>query len=135
MYLVDTNIWLERLLAQEQAEQVGRFLEKVPPRELLITDFTLHSVGIVLTRLRHGEAFIRFVQDVLVDGAVGLASLGPEDMQKLLGVMQEYALDLDDAYQYVAAGTKGAVIVSLDGDLDRTPQGRKTPQLVLALAP
>ena len=135
MYLVDTNIWLERLLAQEQAEQVGRFLEKVPPRELLITDFTLHSVGIVLTRLRHGEAFIRFVQDVLVDGAVGLASLGPEDMQKLLGVMQEYALDFDDAYQYVAAGIKGAVIVSLDGDFDRTPQGRKTPQQVLALAP
>ncbi|MGQ9682088.1 MAG: hypothetical protein ACUVX9_06110 [Anaerolineae bacterium] len=56
-------------------------------------------------------------------------------MQNLVGVMQEYGLDFDDAYQYVAAGTKGAVIVRLYGDCDRTPQGRKTPQQVLALAP
>ena len=26
MYLVDTNIWLERLLDQEKSEEVGNFL-------------------------------------------------------------------------------------------------------------
>jgi len=36
-------------------------------------------------------------------------------------------LDFDDAYQYVAAEKNGLVLVSFDGDLDKTPNGRKTP--------
>lgn len=30
MYLVDTNIWLERLLDQERSDEVARFLDHVP---------------------------------------------------------------------------------------------------------
>ncbi len=29
MYLVDTNIWLERLLEQERAEEVKRLVEQI----------------------------------------------------------------------------------------------------------
>jgi len=29
MYLVDTNIWLERLLDQEKSDEVGEFLSAV----------------------------------------------------------------------------------------------------------
>ena len=45
MYLLDTNIWLERLLAQAQAEVVGQLLDTVPTDQLLMSDFTLHSMG------------------------------------------------------------------------------------------
>jgi len=37
MYLVDTNVWLERLLNQDKSDQVGRFLNDVSPRDLFIT--------------------------------------------------------------------------------------------------
>ena len=30
MYLVDTNIWLERLLEQERSEEVAKFLNSIP---------------------------------------------------------------------------------------------------------
>ena len=30
MYLVDTNVWLERLLDQERSSEVGQFLASVP---------------------------------------------------------------------------------------------------------
>lgn len=30
MYLVDTNVWLERLLGQEQSAKVGQFLDQTP---------------------------------------------------------------------------------------------------------
>lgn len=40
MYLLDTNIWLERLLEQERAEEVGQLLERLSSDELLITDFS-----------------------------------------------------------------------------------------------
>jgi predicted nucleic acid-binding protein len=51
MYLVDTNVWLERILDQAQSNEVGRFLSHVPSEHLAITDFALHSIGVVLTRL------------------------------------------------------------------------------------
>ncbi len=30
MYLVDTNVWLERLLEQARAEEVAQFLDRTP---------------------------------------------------------------------------------------------------------
>ncbi len=45
MYLLDTNIWLERLLDQHRSEEVGRLLDQVPSQRLFMTDFTLHSIG------------------------------------------------------------------------------------------
>ena len=40
MYLVDTNIWLERLLDQSRSDEVGRFLDAIASDELLVSDFT-----------------------------------------------------------------------------------------------
>ena len=38
MYLVDTNIWLERLLDQARSGEVGHFLNHIPSERLFITD-------------------------------------------------------------------------------------------------
>ena len=45
MYLVDTNIWLERLLGQEKSEIVGEFLNNVPAENLSISDFDRTPLG------------------------------------------------------------------------------------------
>ncbi len=37
MFLVDTNIWLELLLDQAEAERVRRFLETTDPSSLYLT--------------------------------------------------------------------------------------------------
>jgi len=131
MYLVDTNVWLERFLEQTRAAEVGDFLDRIPPDQLGLTDFALHSIGIVLARLGKPKAFVQFIQDALLDGAVSLIRLDPEDMQDLVAVMEQYGLDFDDAYQYKAAERYGLVLVSFDSDFDRTPRGRKTPAQVL----
>ena len=80
MYLVDTNIWLERLLDQAGSEEVGQFLQRVSNDRLYLSDFTLHSIGIILLKLDEAATFARFVQDVLIDGVVRLVALQPEDM-------------------------------------------------------
>lgn len=131
MYLLDTNIWLERLLAQDQAESVGDLLDRVPLEQLRMSDFTLHSIGVILGRLGEGAAFIQFVQDVLVDGGVILVSVPPVAMKEIVEAMGLYRLDFDDAYQYIAAKRDNAVVVSFDRDFDRTDQGRKTPTQIL----
>ena len=132
MYLVDTNIWLERLLGQEKSEEVGQFLDQTPTNQLFITDFAFHSIGVILTRLKRKAVLLDFVQDVFVEGAVTLVSLKPDDTQNLVDAADKYNLDFDDAYQYVAAEKNGLVLVSFDSDLDKTPNGRKSPSEIPA---
>ncbi len=131
MYLVDTNIWLERLLDQERSEEVSRFLTQTPTDQLLMSDFTLHSVGVILDRLGQRAALSQFVDDVFLQGGVALVSVQPEFMHRLVEVMERFNLDFDDAYQYEAAGQADAVIVSFDDDFDRTDRRRQTPVDIL----
>jgi predicted nucleic acid-binding protein len=131
MYLVDTNVWLERLLDQERSEEVGHFLDHIPSERLFITDFSFHSIGIVMSRLDRREALLRFIQDTFIDGAVVLIHLEPEDTQHLVSVMEQFNLDFDDAYQYTAAEKNNLTIVSFDADFGHTERGRKTPLEVL----
>ena len=130
-YLLDTNIWLERMLDQAHSREVGRLLNQFPSDQLFITDFSFHSIGVILHRLqKHGE-FLRFVRDLFIEGSVGLITLDPLDMERLVEVANKYGLDFDDAYQYVAAERYEAQLVSLDRDFDRTLQGRCTPSEIL----
>jgi predicted nucleic acid-binding protein len=127
VYLVDTNVWLERLLDQTRANEVGHFLDRISSERLFITDFAFHSVGVVMVRLDRKDGLSRFVQDTLIDGAVSLIHLEPEDTQHLLRIIEQFGFDFDDAYQYSAAEKYNLTIVSFDSDFDRTPRGRKTP--------
>ncbi|RLF40512.1 MAG: VapC toxin family PIN domain ribonuclease [Thermoplasmata archaeon] len=127
MYLMDTNVWLERLLDQKRSGEVGHFLDQTPSDQLFITDFSFHSIGIVLSRLNCVDAFLQFVRDAFIDGDVSIVRLDPGDMAKVVGTMQRFKLDFDDAYQYAIAERYGLTIVSFDTDFDRTERGRKTP--------
>lgn len=127
MYLVDTNVWLERLLDQTRSEEVGYFLDHTPSERLFITDFTFHSIGVVLSKLNQMEALLRFVHDAFVDGAIGLIHLEPGDTERLVRVVEQFNLDFDDAYQYVTAEKYDLALVSFDSDFDHTERGRQTP--------
>jgi hypothetical protein len=127
MYLVDTNIWLERLLDQVRSAEVGHFLDHTPSERLFITDFAFHSIGVVLSRLNRMETLLRFVQDIFIVGTVGLIHLEPGDTERLVRVIEQFDLDFDDAYQYVAAEKYNLALVSFDSDFDHTERGRRTP--------
>ena len=127
MYLLDTNIWLERFLDQANSEDVSHFLDRIPLERLFITDFAFHSIGIVMVKLDRKDALLRFVQDAFLDGDVGLIRLEPEDIRHMLRIIEQFSLDFDDAYQYSAAEKYNLTIVSFDSDFDRTSRGRKTP--------
>lgn len=132
MYLVDTNIWLERLLDQSRSAEVAQFLGVIASDELLMSDFTLHSIGIILDRLGQRGILPQFVDDLFVDGEVTLVSVPPQAMGDMVAQMDRFNLDFDDAYQYIAVEQSGAVLVSFDRDFDRTDRGRQTPADVLA---
>jgi uncharacterized protein len=132
VYLLDTNIWLERLLGQSQSKVVGELLNKLPANQMMMSDFTLHSLGVILNRYHQQAIFKLLVQDVLIDGDVRLASLSATLMPRVVDILDKFQLDFDDAYQYVIAERENAIIVSFDKDFDATPKGRQTPSQVLA---
>lgn len=130
-YLLDTNIWLERMLDQERAAEVAELLARIPSDQLCLTDFTLHSLGVILHRLKQPQAFVQFVQDVLLDGASYLLTVPPDAMTELVAAVEQYGLDFDDAYQYVAAKRYDLTFISLDSDFDRTDLDRRSPDEII----
>jgi hypothetical protein len=127
MFLVDTNVWLELLLGQQKSGEVHEFLSAWPASELGITEFSLYSVGIILTRLKKDAAFGNFLADTLEEGGARLLRLDAEGLKAILTVRARFGLDFDDAYQYVAAEKYNLTLVSFDSDFDRTERGRRTP--------
>jgi len=127
VYLVDTNIWLERLLEQDRSVEVGRFLEVVPSKELFITDFAFHSIGVILGRLNKSDVLLLFIRDLFIEGSVSLVHLEPQEVEKVVEAMEKFGLDFDDAYQYVAADLHGLTLISFDSDFERTDRPGKTP--------
>jgi predicted nucleic acid-binding protein len=127
MYLLDTNIWLERLLEQERYREVELFFQRISSEHLHITDFSLHSIAIILLRLEKGEILDQFIEDLFMHGAVTLVRLDPVDFSHILRIIKMFKLDFDDAYQLAAAEKQRLALISFDSDFDRTDLGRKTP--------
>jgi predicted nucleic acid-binding protein len=98
MYLVDTNVWLERLLDQAHSAQVGQFLNQIPSNELLMSDFTFHLIGVVLDRLSKREVLPQFADGLFAHDEVTLVSVQPEAIHHLVAVTEQFNLDFDDAY-------------------------------------
>ena len=130
MYLIDTNIWLERLLDQERSGEVGSFFDRMPSNLLFITDFSFHSIGVIMGRLNRMNVYLNYIKDAFFYGSVTIIRLEPDDMQHLVEVMDQFKLDFDDAYQYTAAEKLTLTLVSFDGDFDSTELGRKMPDEV-----
>lgn len=127
MYLVDTNIWLELLLAQAKADEVGKFFDRVMSGQLYVSDFSFHSICVILTRLKQNQTLLKFVKDVFIDNAVTLLSVQPDETQNVIDLMDAYNLDFDDAYQCFIAERNNLVLVSFDSDFNRTTRGKKIP--------
>ncbi|WP_456401518.1 type II toxin-antitoxin system VapC family toxin [Persephonella sp.] len=125
-YLLDTNIWLEALLNQERPEEVIKFLNKYSGESLAISDFSLHSIIIILTKFKEFETEDLFLDDI-IDSGVKVVSIDSHNLKEVLKVMKEYNIDFDDAYQYFIAKKYNLVLVSFDKDFDKTDIPRKVP--------
>lgn len=130
MFLLDTNIFLEILMEQERAEAAKDLFTRISPSRLFITDFSLHSLGVLLFRRNQHQVYERFVDDALLNTGIAVLRLSAEDIPTVVAVAQRFQLDFDDAYQYVAAENHGLQIVSFDADFDRTERGRRSPDKI-----
>jgi len=129
--LLDTNIFLEIILGQEKAQEARDLLSRVGKYEFFVSDYSIHSIGLLLFRREQHDIFKRFLMDMLFNAGVRLIALSAEEMEGILSPARRFNLDFDDAYQYTIAECYELSIVSFDTDFDRTERGRKTPIQVL----
>ncbi|MEX0982937.1 MAG: PIN domain-containing protein, partial [Bacteroidales bacterium] len=117
-YLVDTNIWLERLLDQEKSEVVFNFLNTVSNSQIFISDFTVHSIGVILSKLNKLDTLDKFVRDLFINGQIEQVFLSPESIIDLTANIKEFNLDFDDAYQLTLSQKYDMTIVTFDKDFN-----------------
>ncbi len=125
--LLDTNIFLEVLLGQDRAEEARSLLLKYDSHDLYISDFSLHSIGLIVFRQKQHAAYRQFLNDMVFTAGIKVSSISAEDMESVIDAAQKFSLDFDDAYQYAVALKYNLTIVSFDKDFDRTEKGKKIP--------
>lgn len=114
-YLVDTNIFLEVLLNQEKKEKCKKFLEEHADK-IYISDFTLHSIGIILFRYSKADIFEKFAEDIL--RSAGLISLPVTSYHKTAEIKRQFSFDFDDSYQLCVAKNYELAIATMDKDFE-----------------
>jgi predicted nucleic acid-binding protein len=128
-YLVDANVWLDALAAGSHSEEAQELIRHAQPGLLCISDFSLHTIGLILTP-RDPTAFREFLDD-LIRRRVFTLHLTPADLYTVVDQMKALDLDFDDAFQHVVAERHDLQIVSFDSHFDRTPRARLTPSQAL----
>jgi len=115
-YLIDTNIFLEILLNQEKKKVckkclIDRF------GKIAISDFSFHSIGVILFRKKKFETFNSFVNDVLPQ--IEILTTQRKYYTEISNIAIQFNLDFDDAYQVAVAKSRNITIVTMDKDFEK----------------
>ena len=116
VFLVDTNVFLEILLGQSKRKECKDFLNN-NIGDVGMTDFSLHSIGVILFRYGREDVFGRFVEDVTPD--VRILSLPAWRYGDVIKAGKSMDMDFDDAYQCSVAGYYGLRVVTMDRDFEK----------------
>ncbi len=101
--LVDTNVFLEILLSDSRSDEAREFLGNSNGHELFVSDFALHSIGLLLLRRNLSEVFVQFLEDTIDAIGVKMVSLTERELRTVVSNASAFDFDFDDAYQYSVA--------------------------------
>jgi uncharacterized protein len=116
MYLVDTNIILEILLNQTKTEDCRVFL-KSNYNQCHLSDFSLHSIGVILFRYNKEQVFKNLIADIAHQFEI--LTLPHNLYENLADVRTMFKLDFDDAYQFMLAKHYNLTIATMDADFKK----------------
>ncbi len=118
-YLFDTNIFLEIFLSQENSELSKSLINNKNLNTIFISDFSLHSVGVILSRKNKSEMFEAFIDDILMSNKFKVLSVSIDKMPNIIKNINLHNLDFDDAYQLTISTIYNLGIVTYDKDFNK----------------
>ena len=126
VFLIDSNVFLEALLKQEQFIKAQQFLESNKPSSLYVTDFTLHSIALLLLKNKKATLLETFINEVIID-RIQVLSIETNNLITVIENARKFNTDFDDAYQYTVAKKYKLAVVTFDKDFDKTDIKRIEP--------
>lgn len=121
--LLDSNIFIETLLAQERGRACRRLLERVRDGEIkaTVTDFHIDSVAIVIENYgKDWRELNLFLSSLLRYKGLTIYPLDLASRIMATYLMRDHKLDLDDALAAQALRELSTdTIISYDSDFDR----------------
>ena len=82
---------------------------------------------------RH-DLLLAFIDDMIVETGMRVVGIPSSHLGEVVTAILRYRLDIDDAYQLVAAERYSLRLVSFDRHFDAMPGGRAEPADVLSRA-
>ncbi|MBI3540981.1 MAG: type II toxin-antitoxin system VapC family toxin [Deltaproteobacteria bacterium] len=123
MYLFDTNIFLEILLDQKQADACQKALtvaRKDSP--IWITHFSLHAIEAIIGGRKRFEILQKFLSALEEHPHLFCYATTVEEELEVTRLGPKNHLDFDDALQYYVALKKKLTLVTLDSDFKNLKQ-------------
>ena len=90
MYLIDTNIFLEYILSRSRVAEVRDFFQRADLSTLHMTDFSLHTLGVIFFREQKSREFLSFVNEDILASGIRVTGLDPEYLPDVAGVIIPY---------------------------------------------
>ncbi|MFC1731088.1 type II toxin-antitoxin system VapC family toxin [candidate division KSB1 bacterium] len=115
-YLFDTNIFLEIFLDQENKDKAKKIISE-NLEELYVSDFTIHSIGVILINQKKHEIFQDFLNDLTP--YLSVLSIPKLNYSELIEISKDYNLDFDDSYQALIAKENNLTVVTMDNDFKK----------------
>ena len=115
MYLIDTNIFLEILLAQEKKDECIALLKEIENDHIsaAVTKFSIHSIEVIMGNFRMTDELRIFLESLSELKSLHIYTTNISDEINAIDEM-EMGLDFDDALQVSAARALNAEIISFD---------------------
>jgi len=131
MRLIDTNIFLEVLLARGKKESCKKLLRKLRDGKEtgVLTDFSVHSIIVIMDTFGKLNELKTFLSSLPAYKGLHMFSTNLPIEIEAAELALEKGLDMDDAIQYSAVLSAGAeCIVTYDKHFDNLEIPRKTPE-------
>jgi predicted nucleic acid-binding protein len=133
MYLVDTSIFLEILLARPRKEECKKLLSQLRDGKKigLVTDFTVHSIIVAMDSLNRLTELRTFLISLKAYKGLHVHHTSIADEAKATEIAIQNKVDMDDAMQYASAiATNAEAIISFDKHLSNLKIPRKEPHQI-----
>lgn len=127
MILIDTNIFLEYLLDQKEAENCEYSIKRIIDDEIraVVTSFSIHSIEVIMIRKDLQEPLEIFLEELIGIQYIRIHYTSIIEEREVLEEMKATGLDFDDALQLYVAKKFNAKILTLDNDFNRVKNSIK----------
>lgn len=126
-YLFDTNLFLEVFLNQENTELSKKLINHKNLTKIFISDFSLHSIGVILSRKSKSQAFQLFIEDIVQSNKFEIITIKLKNMKLITENIIKFSLDFDDAYQLTVSDLYNLKIVTYDNDFNKREISSTSP--------